>query len=248
MSKAHDLEHDDDNDTALFEQWREQVIRDYPNPERIGCLAPETLRMFVETPAKLDLADLKYLHIIQCAECTKDLNELRRAREERLSQATFVPEQRVFRIRSLVFWRFIAVAGSACILVAIMALTSRRELQSPGKGKQVEAAVQKTIDLSGEAVSRGGSNRSLWISFPRRLVNLDLVLPFYSPSGRYRLTLSKERNSKELQYRYATASANGAHTELHVQLDFRSMSSGHYLLGTAHEGDPEPSYYPFTLD
>lgn len=248
MSKAENLAHDDDDDTALFEQWREQVVRDYPNPERIGCLDPETLRTFVETPSKLDLADLKYLHIVQCAECTKDLNELRRAREERLCQATSVPEKRVFQRRSFVGWKFVAVAGTACILVAIIALTWRKESLSAVKGIQVEAEVQKTIDLSGDGVLRGGSDRKLSISFPRRLVNLDLVLPFYSPAGGYRISLSKEKNSGEIQYRYATANANGPHTELRVQLDLRSMRPGHYLLGTAHEGDPEPSYYPFTLD
>ena len=248
MSKGDDLAHDDDNDTALFERWREQVIRDFPNPERIGCLDPETLRTFVETPSKLDLADLKYLHIVQCAECTKDLNELRRAREVRLTHVTAGSEQRVLRRRNLIGWKFIAVAGTACILVAMIALTLRKESQSQVERIEIEVAVQKTIDLSGDGVLRGGSDRSLSISFPRRLVDLDLVLPFYSPSGGYRITLSKEGNSRELQYRYATASADGAHTELHVQLDFRSMSSGHYLLGTAHEGDPEPSYYPFTVE
>jgi hypothetical protein len=235
---------DDDNDTALFDTWRARVIQDCPNPERIGCLDPDTLRTFVEAPSKLDLTDPKYEHIVLCAECTKDLNELRRAREKRLAQATFRSLRAVFG--SLTGWRFIVAVGTACILVAIIALSWPRKSQNLLNGTQV--AVQKTVDLSHDGVSRGEADRSLSISFPRRLVDLDLVLPFYSPAGEYRISLSKARNAGELQFRYATTAANGPHTELHVQFDLRSMSPGQYFLGTAHKGDPEPNCYPFTLD
>jgi hypothetical protein len=247
VNKADQLAHDDDNDTALFEQWREQVIRDYPNPHRIGCLDPATLRTFVETPGALDLTDLKYLHIVECAECTKDLNELRQAREQRLAQSASRSERRSSARLSWFGWKTAVFAGTAVVLVAVLALTWRHELDRFGETK-VEAAVQKTVDLSGDGASRGGAEKRVSISLPRRLVDLDLVLPFYSPAGRYRISLSKGRNGDELQFRDAVATANGPRTELRVQLDLRSMRPGQYFLGTVYDGDSEPSYYPFTLD
>jgi hypothetical protein len=78
---------DDENDTLLFERLQEHVLEQYPNPDRVGCFARATLIAFVETPAKLDLEDPKYLHVFRCAECTRDLMELRRLREERILQA-----------------------------------------------------------------------------------------------------------------------------------------------------------------
>lgn len=77
---------DDEDDTLLFDKMQEHVLEHCPNPERIGCLDNATLSAFVEAPGKLDLSDPKYLHILKCAECTRELIEFRRRRTERLGQ------------------------------------------------------------------------------------------------------------------------------------------------------------------
>ena len=87
VSRFGNFEHDDKNDTLLFDKLEEYVLEHYPNPQRIGCLDHDALCAFVETPETLDLADLKYLHIFKCRECTRDLIELRRIRDERLRQS-----------------------------------------------------------------------------------------------------------------------------------------------------------------
>lgn len=87
MSRILNFKRDDENDTRLFDKMQEYVLEHYPNPNRIGCLDRDTLNIFVETPEKLDLTDHRYLHIFNCAECTRDLGELRRIRDERLRQA-----------------------------------------------------------------------------------------------------------------------------------------------------------------
>jgi hypothetical protein len=83
VSKESRRKNDDENDEDLFDKLQEYVLEHFPNPERTGCLDRETLRVFVEDPGKLDLADPKYLHIFRCAECTRDLMCLRRSRDER---------------------------------------------------------------------------------------------------------------------------------------------------------------------
>lgn len=88
MSRLRNFERDDENDTLLFDKLEEYVLEHYPNPQRIGCLDHDTLTTFVETPQNLDLADPKYLHIFKCRECTRDLMELRRMREERLRHSS----------------------------------------------------------------------------------------------------------------------------------------------------------------
>jgi hypothetical protein len=77
---------DDEDDTLLFDKMQEHVLEHYPNPKRLGCFDSATLRTFVETPGKLDLSDPKYLHILKCAECTRDLIDLRRLLAERLGK------------------------------------------------------------------------------------------------------------------------------------------------------------------
>jgi len=81
VSNIQHFASDDENDTLLFDEMQEYVLEHYPNPQRIGCLDHALLRAFVEMPGKLDLSDSKYLHILECAECTRELIELRRLRK-----------------------------------------------------------------------------------------------------------------------------------------------------------------------
>ncbi len=77
---------DDENDTALFERLQKQVLQNCPNPERVGCPPPAVLKAFVDAPATVTLEALNGLRILKCAECTRDLMELRRKREKRDSE------------------------------------------------------------------------------------------------------------------------------------------------------------------
>jgi hypothetical protein len=81
VANSQDFLEDDDNDTALFERLQEQTLRNCPNPERIGCPTQAILKAFVDSPASVSLDQLNDLHILQCAECTRDLIELRRLRK-----------------------------------------------------------------------------------------------------------------------------------------------------------------------
>jgi hypothetical protein len=82
VSNVQAFMNDDEDDTLLFERIQDYVLEHCPNPQRIGCLDHATLSTFVMFPGKLDLADPKYLHVLACAECTRELIELRRIRDE----------------------------------------------------------------------------------------------------------------------------------------------------------------------
>ena len=70
----------EDDDTTLFERLQQLVLDHCPNPERVGCPSPSVLRAFVKDPASATPAELNDLHILKCAECTRDLMELRKER------------------------------------------------------------------------------------------------------------------------------------------------------------------------
>lgn len=86
MIEFRNFERDDENDTRLFEELEKYVLEHYPNPQRIGCLDRAILERFVETPEDLDLTDPRFLHIFKCAECSRELRDLRRVRESRLQK------------------------------------------------------------------------------------------------------------------------------------------------------------------
>jgi hypothetical protein len=236
--------HDDDDDTILFERMREYVIENYPNPERIGCLDHETLAAFVESPGKLDFSDPKYLHIFKCAECTCELNDLRRLREERGFR-----QQQITGLTSAHGWKGFAVAAAVCLVAVIVVLTWRERSKQVVTNERMEVPVHQLVDLSQDGIPRGLNESAIQppISLPKRLIELDLVLPFYSPPGDYRITISKARGEGVVLSQLSAAVSHGPRTELHTNLDLRTFRPGEYYLGTHQDGD-SVYYYPVRID
>lgn len=251
MSNLHHSVRDDENDILLFAKMQEDVLNNYPNPERIGCFDQATLRTFVETPGKLDLSDRKYLHIFECAECTRELIELRRAREERLEGTMDIlpPSSRDGWFRWMNSKPLAAVA-LLCATAIIIAVSWRMYPVQSTHETETDLAVLETIDLSSRGVSRG-IEQPLPISpvsLPRKLIKLHLILPYFSPAGSYLITVGKETNSGAVEVKETSiAVAHGARTELSVQLDLRKIAPGSYYLGTVGAADGGSYFYPLAL-
>jgi hypothetical protein len=251
VSNFHHSVSDDENDTLLFDKMREDVLNNYPNPERIECFNRTILRTFVETPGKLDLSDRRYLHIFECAECTRELIELRHAREERLERTMDIssPSSRNGWLRWMTSKPLPTVA-LLCAAAIIIAVSWRMYPARSTHATGTDLAVLETIDLSSRGVSRG-VEQSLPVnpvSLPRKLVRLHLILPYFSPAGHYRITVGKEANIGQADVKGTSiAVAHGVHTELSVQLDLRDIAQGSYYLGTACAADGGSYFYPLVL-
>lgn len=244
MSNFPKFAEDDENDTLLFSRWEEHVLNNCPNPERIGCPDYETLKTFVETPRKVGLPELHGDHITHCSECTRELIELRRLREERLNQPAQVPQT-----RSWWGWRpAVAVVSLCLMLVAATMVWINQDAKSKGPVPE-DGIAEVTVDLSADGVVRDseGSSVDKLISLPRRLVDLHLILPYYSPAGDYRVMVAQGRNSPPVRLGQAIATSQAARTELRVRLDLRDLRPGRYYLGTKHDGEATTYFYPFTV-
>jgi len=231
-----DYRGDDENDTLVFERWESHVIENYPNPNRVGCPGSEVLRRFVDTPAQVDLDELNDTHITRCRECTLELRQLRHERDQKLGATSW---------RQV--WRPLIAAVAACMLIAVgVALWKSKasHLQPPS-----DTIARVDVDLSGDGVLRGSQTpiSDVKIVLPRRIVNLHLKLPYYSPSGPYRITIQADRNGHAIRDVEANAQANGAETEVSALLDLRDVPNGSYLLGTKHDGEAA-YYYPLSLN
>src|ERR1700678_3133705 len=169
---------DDENDTLLFERLQEHVLEHYPNPDRVGCLDRATLIAFVEAPRKLDLDDPKYLHVFRCAECTLDLMELRRLREERIQQAAPRPSQGASR-----WWWYAGIAASVAAVSLLIGISRKHYTNQPVETAQSEAPVSVSVDLSADGLARdgGGSDAPAPVPLPRRVIDLRLWVLFYCP-------------------------------------------------------------------
>lgn len=234
---------DDDNDTLLFKRLEEHVLENFPNPDRIGCFDHDTLVKFVETPGKLDLEDPKYMHVFQCAECTRELMELRRLREERLAGAA---HSKVRQTAWRLTWAAAALALAAVVGFVALRYRDNRQVQTATE----QQLVPVFVDLSSKGVARDtdSSQAAPLTTLPTSRIRAHLILPFYSPGGRYSVTVSRDRSQAQLKASgSATASVNGSHTELTVDLDLTHVSPGMYFLGTTRDDDGGPYYYPITV-
>lgn len=240
---------EDDDDTLLFEKLQEHVLEKYPNPERIGCIVRATLKEWVYTPEKLDLSDPKYLHVLKCAECTRELIELRRLRNEQSERANIGVLSRQYPASN---WRWAVFASVilCCLAVAGAGVIYWRSHYVATPAQVAESApVAVTIDLSQAGTTRGTDTSTAPVGvLPRRRVTAHVVLPNFSPGGIYVISVTTDRGgASEKATGRAVANVHGFHADLTVALDLRSLPPGTYFLATTHQGDPASYFYPLTV-
>lgn len=245
MSRLPDLR-DDDNDTSLFDRLEEHVLQNCPNPGRVGCPSSSTLEAFVRDPGSVSLEQLNELHIMQCAECTRELIGLRKAWEvmRRESGNHTVP---VAPARS--HYRWVAAAACLFVLLGSVLLLNRSAIWKTSTNEQV---VAMTIDLKENGPARGGSDDEpsrTKIVLPRNRVQLHLLLPYFSRSGNYTIGLSTSRTGEAPSaLGNGFARSSGPNTEVQVSLDLRRVAPGKYYLSTTLIGDGSPSIYEVSVN
>lgn len=245
MNERQPFSNNDENDTLLFDTLQDYVLEHYPNPQRIGCLDRQTLEEFVSSPENLDLAGPQYLHVFKCAECTRDLMALRQGRQ--ITDIPQLPSALLPAIHSgsrrWMIWAGALAFG--CVLLVI-GLGWRSQLRSARKEEQ---AVSEAIDLSQSGESRGSQATSPGgYALPRKLIDLHVTLPYYSPPGAYRVSVATDRKLASVKTEgRAVATSQGAATSLSVRLDLRPLPPGRYYLATTYVGDSAAYFYSLKL-
>jgi hypothetical protein len=238
---------DDDDDTLLFEKLQEHVLEKYPNPERIGCIDHSTLKTWVYSPQKLDLSDPKYLHVLKCAECTRELIELRRLRNEQSVRANIGVPSRQYPASNWL-WVVFASVILCCLAVASVIFWRTHSVTTPAQVAE-STPVAVTIDLSQAGTTRGTDTTTVpAVILPLRVVTAHVILPNFSPGGNYVVSVTTDRNgASEKATGRAVANVQGFHTDLTVALDLRNLPPGTYFLATTHAGDPASYFYPLSV-
>ena len=247
MDERQSFLQDDDDDTLLFEKLPEHVLEKYPNPERIGCIDHSTLKTWVYSPQNLDLSDPKYLHVLKCAEYTRELIELRRLRNEQSERANIGVPSRQYPASNR-RWAVFASVILCCLAVAGVIYWRAHSVTTPAQVAE-STPVVVTIDLSQAGTTRGTDTATVpAVVLPRRVVNAHVILPNFSPGGNYVVSVTTDRNgTSEKAKGRAVANVQGFHADLTVTLDLRVLPPGTYFLATTHEGDPASYFYPLTV-
>jgi len=244
----------EDPDAALFRQMEQYVLDHYPNPTRTGCPDSQTLKLLVYEPLSLEFRDATFLHVMECAECMREVIAFRNARMAETGAAT--PVESAIPISSTpitasssppplrMHRRFGALAlgatAAACVVAGVVIGT---HLKAPATH---EAGVRsEVVDLGRNGTTRGIEKE------PQSLLTKDveeliLELPPLSPEGRYRVTLQSENGEPTVSGAGIAKMQNGK-TELPVMMNLSGLPSGNYRLAIQGEHDSAPYYYPVVL-
>jgi hypothetical protein len=215
------------NIERIRKELQESALREFPNPERIGCPDQETLdgmsRRIIEMPQS------QLHHITHCSPCFQTFLAIRQEMRQR----------RVSRIR---------IAAAACAVVIVLgAVVYFTGVARPTPPIQIAGIpTPATLDLRPQTENRGleqgRTNTPKPPSIlPRKHLRLTLYLPAGADEGQYALqlldgqlrTLLKQDVTATLQDHVVTAVA---------ELDLSSLSPGLHTLAIRKIGDEWRTY------
>jgi hypothetical protein len=208
-------------------ELQESALREFPNPERVGCPDQETLAGMSRRIIQMTQDQLH--HVTHCSPCFQ----------------TFLAIRQEIRQRRVVRIRIAAVACAAAIVLgAVIYWTG---VVRPTRPVQIASATTlATLDLRPLTENRGSEQEPRntpkpQLILPRKHLQLTLYFPVGSDEGQYALqlldgplrTLLKQHVTATLQDHVVTAVA---------ELDLSSLSPGLHTLAIRKTGDEWRTY------
>jgi hypothetical protein len=203
------------------------ILREFPNPDRVGCPRSGVVRDIAFHKLPLAQAEPWLDHLSSCSPCYRDFCGFRNAYEARRRNI------------------FLAIAASVLIVGAVASWTFFQKQQ------QNRLAQTAVLDLRDRSVTRGiepGSEvipgeRPLELS--RRVTHLSFYLPRDSREGPYEVRILKP-SGESLLATNGVAKLDRGIMSLHVVVSFGPTRPGPYVLQIRSSG-LEWDYYPLTL-
>ena len=195
------------------------LLKEFPNPERVGCPGADILRKIASHEMPLSEAEKWLGHLGSCSPCYADVKRLREALEWR-------------RRRMLL----VAAAG---VLVAV-AVTGWALLHRWSGNLTAQTAI---LDLRDRSISRGteANPGEPPLEIERTASHVRIYLPLGSSDGDYGVRISGYQD-RVLFSTNGIASTEHGITSLVVEVNLSSASPGVYLLQLENAGSGWASY------
>lgn len=209
----------DESQQEAFERVQklleEAILRDYPNPERIGCPGTDALKRiaFEDVPPTSDPA---WQHTIRCAPCYTEFLQLR-------------ADYKARRQKARAYKRYAVGGLAASVLICLVWIfgwttTTRRSLDEYRDLSQVRT-------LRGE-----GESSEPKLTFPAADLHLTFKLPVGSREGAYEIFVIPQGGSKAVASATGNAVLLNGDDVLRLKLDLSSLAPGMYQLDFRRDG------------
>lgn len=211
------------------------LLTAYPNPERKGCPGRDVLARLAGQDRDPDDSD--WYHVWHCSPCYSEFKEMRDGRWH----AEGAHDQK----RRRMTWA--AVAAAALVLIVSGAVWW---LQKNLREAPVEIA-QITLNLFDVDAQRDvGQNHNISLPpLPRKVDNVQIILPRFSDGGEYTVAVLKSRDpDSALALAKASTVMDERRLLLSIRFDLSRATPGTYLLGTRLEGRDQIYYYPLRIE
>jgi hypothetical protein len=230
----------DDSADQIFEQFQDivqqAILREFPNPERKGCLGTQTLRELANRPRPI--RDAAWEHVTHCSPCFREFLELRTEAKQRLE----LEHRRAIRRRTALAGIAVVVAGGG---IAAYEVFHRGGLRpSEGLGPYQPAL----LDLRDTSTTRGAEGqrrRTQPHILPANRLDLTILLPVGSEPGPYELQFLKDID-KPLLNASSGAIVESGITVVRAKLDLSRKNPGSYLIGLR-QPPSGWTFYPVTI-
>lgn len=202
----------------LQKQLQQEVLKNYPNPERKGCPGEAALKTLLARPMDESIeGDPNWQHVTHCSECYREFLAFKAALDKQTS-----------RRKATLRW---SLAGAAIVAALVIFLLARASFDGGSKRPQNAelAYVPRTIVMKSMSRSARGAAEEEPFSLERGPVALTVQLPVGSKAGKYEFQLGDEFDHPVVR-REAEAAIKKGITSFLVLIDLSSSQAGRYKL------------------
>ena len=199
------------------------LLKEYPNPDRVGCPGLDVLRRIASRDMQLSEADKWLDHLGSCSPCYRDFLQFQSAHRARRRQA------------------LLAIAASILVVASLAGWAVLRQ------HKQSLVAQTSVLDLRNRSLSRGGESNPAEppLEVNRGVTHLTVYLPLGSADGPYEMRIATTAGGTVLTTSIVASLKDGI-TSLEAAVELSRASPGQYVF-QVRRPDSEWSSYPLIL-
>jgi hypothetical protein len=219
----------------LQKRLQEEILNNYPNPERKGCPGKTVLEALAGLPFETPIeGDPNWKHVTHCSECYREFLALRGTADRRNSVRD-----------GALKW---GMAGMAVVLVLVMFFFGRNWIEGKSKRPQnAELAAYRPVIIDIDSMTRsatgGGEKKPFFLDRERE--DLKVRLPVGSKPGNYELRL-RNKTGQTVLTRVEAAAINQGVTSFAVRADLSSLTPGQYEMDVRQVGW-DWNYFPVVV-